>query len=111
MNRIGMIDWGIGGLGVYKELVTDSPQFTCVYISDSGFTPYGKTPKLKLIRRLNQIVDFLRRKGVKTVIVACNAASTVLDELKKKIMIYVFLECSKPVEKFCGNPKKKISSS
>ncbi len=100
MNRIGMIDWGIGGLGVYKELVSNSPRFSCVYISDSGFTPYGKSSKLKLIRRLNQIVDFLRRQDVKTLIIACNAASTVLDDLKKQnsdIRFFGMLEAGQKV--------------
>lgn len=78
---LGLIDWGIGGLSVYKE-IQKQLKVSCVYFSDSGFTPYGKTPKQKLIKRLNLILDFFRQKNIKHIIIACNAASTVLDELQ-----------------------------
>lgn len=78
---LGLIDWGIGGLSVYKEIQKQLKQ-PCVYFSDSGFTPYGKASKKKLIKRLNLILDFFRQKNIKYIIIACNAASTVLDELQ-----------------------------
>jgi hypothetical protein len=41
-----MVDWGVGGLGFYKELKkrVDAP---ALYFSDNGFTPYGRTPTAK----------------------------------------------------------------
>ena len=82
-NRIGLIDWGIGGLSVYKELKKEIKNFSCVYLSDSGYTPYGKTSSKKLIQRLHQLSDFFRKQDVNEVVIACNAASTVLGKLQK----------------------------
>lgn len=79
--KVGLVDWGIGGLSVYKELMARSP-VSCVYLSDSGFTPYGKLTKQKLISRLNRISHFFRKKKIYHVIIACNAASTALEELQ-----------------------------
>lgn len=51
MAKIGICDWGIGGLGVYKELRKRGSNADIVYFSDSGYTPYGKVPKDELHER------------------------------------------------------------
>jgi len=81
MTEVGLVDWGIGGLSVYKELMSRIP-VSCVYLSDSGFTPYGKLTQKKLISRLNDVAQFFRKKKIFYVIIACNAASTVLEEVQ-----------------------------
>lgn len=91
--KLGLIDWGIGGLSVYKELQAQLP-ISCVYFSDSGYTPYGKTTKRNLIRRLHKISEFFRKQHIRHIIIACNAASTVLEELQylnKDIQYYGML--------------------
>ena len=73
---LGIVDWGVGGLGFYKELKrrVDAP---ALYFSDNGFTPYGQTPTAKLERRLHSIFRFLFRRGATHICIACNAASSV----------------------------------
>lgn len=83
MGRIGIIDWGIGGIGIYGRLKQKYPSVAVTYLSDTGFTPYGKTTRRELIARLNQVLRFLEARDVSTVIIACNAASTVVDDLQK----------------------------
>lgn len=82
-NQIGLVDWGIGGLSVYKELKKEIKNFSCIYLSDAGHSPYGKTRSSKLIQRLHHLSDFFRKQDVKTIVIACNAASTVLGQLQK----------------------------
>jgi glutamate racemase len=82
--KVGLVDWGIGGLSVYRELLKAKPGMECIYFSDSGATPYGKMSKKQLILRLQQISDFLKSKGVTDIVIACNAASTVLTEIQNK---------------------------
>src|SRR5690606_33417337 len=81
MGRIGIIDWGIGGIGIYRRLKARFPHAAVTYFSDTGFTPYGKTTRRELISRLNGVLRFLERRGVTQVCIGCNAASTVVDEL------------------------------
>lgn len=81
---VALLDWGIGGLSVYRQLAKARPDIDFVYLSDSGSMPYGKMTKKELIQRLNDVSDFFRKKQICQIVIACNAASTVLDEVKKK---------------------------
>lgn len=74
-----VIDWGIGGFGIYQMIKKEFPKEPVCYLSDSGFRPYGKCSSKVLVRRLQQLVDFLIIRGVTQVIVACNAMSTILE--------------------------------
>jgi len=78
---IGICDWGIGGIGVLKEL-NKNGSFNFVYLSDSGFTPYGKVPEAALRERWRLVKEFLEAQGATKIVVACNALSTVIDEQK-----------------------------
>lgn len=78
-----LLDWGIGGLSVYKEIQRLRPELEIVYISDSGFTPYGKVPAPALAARVAEVIAWGRRHhGVSRAVIACNAASTVLSEVQ-----------------------------
>ncbi len=76
---IGIIDWGIGGLSVYSSLRKSGKTTDVVYFSDSGNTPYGKLSREKLRSRFHEIGTFLKSKGCNEVLVACNAASSAID--------------------------------
>ena len=82
--KIGILDWGIGGLSVLKKIIENQKScmnkfgFDIVYFSDSGSIPYGKLSVLDLRSRLEKIFQTLQADGVSLIIVACNAASTVI---------------------------------
>lgn len=79
--RLGILDWGIGGVGVWRALRRRAPQLPVLYLSDSGYTPYGLLTRTALRTRLFQLVQYLAEAGATGVVIACNAASTVLDDL------------------------------
>lgn len=76
-----VLDWGIGGFGVVKELRRRAPSLSLVYCSDAGFTPYGKVPARALAQRVEQVLRHFARHGVRWAVVACNAASTAVPAL------------------------------
>lgn len=78
---IGILDWGIGGLGFFKALRRQHPGIPVVYWSDAGETPYGKLPSARLAARVREVAGRLAELGVRRVVVACHAASTVLPAL------------------------------
>ncbi len=78
-SKVGICDWGIGGLGVYKALRAAGSTADIVYFSDAGYTPYGKVPKDELAQRWHEVKNFLTRQGAEQIIVACNALSTVVE--------------------------------
>ena len=82
--KIGILDWGIGGLSVLKKIIENHNScinkfgIDIVYFSDSGSIPYGKLSVLDLRSRLEKIFQTLQADGVSLIIVACTAASTVI---------------------------------
>lgn len=84
MNRLGIIDWGIGGIGVYKLIKEYRRDVSVVYFSDTGVTPYGKMSRAELVERLNRVIGFLRSKGVTHLVIGCNAASTAISFLDQQ---------------------------
>lgn len=81
MDRLGIIDWGIGGVGIYK-LIKNQLGVPVTYLSDTGATPYGKMTRRELVLRLDSIIEYLKFSGVTHLVIGCNAASTAIPFLK-----------------------------
>ena len=80
-QRLGIIDWGIGGVSIYKLIKKKHADTPVTYFSDTGVTPYGKMARTELVARLNLVIGFLKSQGVTQLVIGCNAASTVIDLL------------------------------
>jgi glutamate racemase len=78
---LGIIDWGIGGLGLVQALDRAAPGLPVLYWSDAGATPYGRMGVDELAGRLTTVVGALAERGATEVVLACNAASTVVGRL------------------------------
>jgi glutamate racemase len=81
--RLAVVDWGIGGLGFLARFATRHPDAGAVYLSDAGFAPYGKLPRRALAARVDRVLRYLADEhGADHAVLACNAASTVLADLR-----------------------------
>ena len=78
---IGVFDSGVGGLSVWKELVALMPGQRYMYVSDSGFCPYGPRSKSYVIERCKRISEFLICNGADLIVVACNTATAASIEV------------------------------
>jgi glutamate racemase len=74
-----IVDWGIGGLGVRSALRALAPELPIAYLSDAGAPPYGMLSRDVLRARLVSIATQAKAGGAALLVVACNAASSVLD--------------------------------
>jgi glutamate racemase len=72
---IGAFDSGVGGLTVVREMRRLLPGEDILYLGDTARVPYGNKSPDTIIRYSREIMAFLRGKGVKAVVVACNTAS------------------------------------
>jgi len=82
---IGIIDSGLGGLTVWKELVQLMPNEDYLYFGDSGSCPYGSTDSEEITRRVTTIVNFLIGNKCKMIVIACNAiTASSIDVLRKQ---------------------------
>ena len=84
-NPIGFFDSGVGGLSVLREAISIMPNENYIYFGDSKNAPYG-TRELNDVKQLTfNAVEFLRKKNVKAVVVACNTAtSAAIETLRSK---------------------------
>ena len=73
---IGVFDSGVGGLTVAREIMRNLPGERIVYFGDTARVPYGSKSKETVLRYSRQIVRFLQTQEVKTIVVACNTASS-----------------------------------
>lgn len=91
MDRpIGVIDSGVGGLTVAKELMRQLPKEELIYVGDTLRCPYGPRPKEDVIQFTWDMVNFLLQRNIKMLVVACNTATAfTLQELKEKLDIPV----------------------
>ena len=83
MSRIGIIDWGVGGISIYTLIKERIPSVPVTYFSDTGEMPYGKMSRFDLTFRLDDVIEYLKTRGVTHIVIGCNAASTAIDELAK----------------------------
>ena len=83
-SPVGFFDSGIGGISLWMTVNEILPNENTVYLSDSRNCPYGN----KQIEYLNEIciknTEFLISKGCKTIVVACNTATTNSISLLRK---------------------------
>lgn len=87
MNRkpIGVFDSGVGGISVLRELVKIMPEENYLYLGDSLHAPYG-TKALDEVRSLTiQNVDRLLELGAKSIVIACNTATSAAVAVLRKM--------------------------
>jgi glutamate racemase len=89
-NPIGFFDSGIGGLTVVKSIMELMPNENIVYFGDTARVPYGSKSNDTVVEYSIQAANFLLRKNIKLLVVACNTASSVaLEELRKFLTVPV----------------------
>ena len=72
---IGIFDSGLGGLTVAAALRDALPHENLIYLGDTARVPYGTRSAATVVRYARHNVAFLRKHGVKLVVVACNTVS------------------------------------
>ncbi|MFY0644419.1 MAG: glutamate racemase [Bacteroidia bacterium] len=78
---IGVFDSGLGGLTVLKALQEILPNEQFIYYGDTAHLPYGEKSSEALEGYIRSISTFLEKENCKLLVVACNSASTVLDQV------------------------------
>jgi glutamate racemase len=99
---IGVFDSGVGGLTVLKALRQRLPHQDFLYLGDTARVPYGRKPREMVQEFASEVVEFLLKKGVQAVIIACNTASAcALPELAERTPIPVWGVIEPGVEAAC----------
>ena len=82
---IGVFDSGVGGLTVLRALRSKLPCEDFLYLGDTARLPYGTKSRDSVLRYSIQAGEFLMRRGIKYLVIACNTASSVaVEELQQR---------------------------
>ncbi len=75
-----MMDSGIGGLSVWREVKALLPEESIVFFGDGKNCPYGGKPIEELRGYVEDAVKQLLDRGAKLIVLACNTATAVAIE-------------------------------
>jgi len=89
-HAIGFMDSGVGGLTVVKQALKQLPRETVYFIGDQARLPYGPRPGAQVCEFSWQMADFLMKKHIKMLVIACNTATAAaLPDLRARLNIPV----------------------
>jgi len=87
---IGVIDSGVGGLTVAREIMRQLPKEQIVYLGDTARCPYGPRPREEIRQFTWEMTNYLLRYDIKMLVIACNTATAVvLEEIRDALHIPV----------------------
>ena len=72
---IGIMDSGMGGLSILREIRRLLPHENLIYFADQGHVPYGPRPYQEIQTFVEGITRFFLSQNAKAIVIACNAAS------------------------------------
>lgn len=85
---IGVLDSGVGGLAIYREIRKEFPNMKVIYFADTKNFPYGEKNNEELIVILRNAVKKLIANDVKIIILACNTATVAaISDLRKEFTV------------------------
>jgi glutamate racemase len=89
-RSIGVIDSGVGGLTVAKEIMRQLPKERIIYLGDTARCPYGPRPQEEIRRFTWEMTNYLLQYDIKMLVIACNTATAVvLEEIRNELNIPV----------------------
>lgn len=75
--RIGIFDSGIGGLNIAAAIRQALPSERLLYFGDNAHVPYGERTAEEILGFSTAITEALFGKGCRSIVIACNTASSV----------------------------------
>ena len=106
---IGVFDSGIGGLTVVRALRDRLPGYDMVYFGDTARTPYGTKSPETVIDYANEIIDFLITQEAQLIVMACNTASSVANDMvASRVSLPIFEVVSPAVKQAVERERQPI---
>ncbi|MDH5232022.1 MAG: glutamate racemase [Gammaproteobacteria bacterium] len=107
-EAIAVFDSGIGGLTVLNNIRQHLVHGSIFYLADNGFVPYGEKTVEQIRQRCLQVVAWFAQQGFKTVVIACNTATTLaIDDLRQAFADIQFIGVEPGVKPAAEQSKNK----
>ena len=93
---IGVLDSGVGGLSVLKEIKKILPNEQLIYFGDTANVPYGSKSPSQIRLFVFEILKYLKTQKVKAVVFACNTSSAIVLDKAKPCFDFPIIGVIKP---------------
>jgi glutamate racemase len=80
-----MFDSGVGGLTVLHECLVSLPEEDFIYLGDTAWFPYGTKDPAELRARIKTIAETLLGGRAKLLVIACNTATAIGEDVAKAV--------------------------
>ena len=112
---IAVIDSGVGGISVLRELVKIMPNERFLYFGDSINAPYGTKSRETVLEITRNNLEMLKKRGIKALVVACNTATSaavrILREENPELIIVGIEPAIKPASRLCEHPRVLVMAT
>jgi glutamate racemase len=107
-QTILVLDSGLGGLTVLREIVKVRPDARYLYVADDAFFPYGHHSEEQIIARVVPLAgELIDAHAPDLVVIACNTASTlVMSHLRAEYTV-PFVGTVPAIKPACARSKTK----
>jgi glutamate racemase len=82
---VAMFDSGVGGLTVLHECLVSQPEEDFVYLGDTEWFPYGVKDPQALRNRIRAIAELLLGGRAKLLVIACNTATSIGEDVAREV--------------------------
>lgn len=89
-DPIGVMDSGIGGFSVARQVQRLLPGEDLVYFGDGANVPYGNHSRERIMEMTRYILDYMEGRKVKALLTACNTISCVVYDCSEGMSCPVF---------------------
>ena len=84
-SPIGVIDSGIGGFSVARQVQRLLPGENLIYLGDGANVPYGNRRLEEIVALSRYLLRFMEERQVKALLVACNTISCVVEQCRDAV--------------------------
>lgn len=108
-----VIDSGVGGTSILKNLIKRLPNKSFIYFADNKNSPYGNKSKKFLTKNIENILnEMLKTYKIELVVFACNTiTATSIQKMRKIFKNLKFVGTEPPVKLVNKNEKTLILST
>ncbi len=112
---IAVIDSGVGGISVLRELRKLLPHEDFLYFGDIKNAPYGRKSRDEVLTLTRNNLEALKAHGIKALVIACNtatsAAARILREENPALPIIGIEPAVKPASHLSDHPRVLVMAT
>lgn len=107
-SPVGILDSGIGGFSVARQVQQLLPGENLLYFGDGAHIPYGNHSQETIVAMARYMFHFMEKQKVKALLVACNTISCVMEQCRDVVSCPTFNAVQAGADAVCRMEVEKV---